>query len=270
MKRFIALVLLAGAVAVVCLGAVSLSSRAAADEPNRAGVVVTFGEGQSNALCVEFSEAEISGAELLKRAGFPVITAGGSGGAAVCDIGGTGCQDPNDCFCRCHGSGCEYWAYYTLEGGAWQYSAVGSSLRNVHDGDVDGWAWGSGSIGSGAKPEMRTFDEICPPPAPLTSTAPAVSTQPVEPGTTPAAGVETTPAQGTGAEATPTFFIPGPDATYPPGLAQLAKLPTALASWSEEGRSSGTDFPWEIPVFGVGAIVLLGTALLLAKRRAGG
>ena len=160
----------AAATAVFCFTAlfVFAHGQAAADGQNRAGIVVTFGEGRTNALCVEFSEEEISGADLLQRAGFPVVTASGSGGAAVCDIGGIGCQAPGDCFCQCHGSGCQYWAYYTLEGGAWKYSAVGASTRTVHNGDVDGWAWGSGGIGSGAKPEARTFDEICPPPAEAT------------------------------------------------------------------------------------------------------
>jgi hypothetical protein len=273
MKRLAALVPLTAAAAFMT--ATVLSGPVAANEPNRAGVVVTFGDGRSETACVEFAEPEISGAELLSRAGFPVVTAAGSGGAAVCDIGGSGCRDPNDCFCECHGSDCRYWAYYTLEEGAWRYAAIGSSQRKVRDGDVDGWAWGSGSIGSGARPELRTFEEICPPPLPTATAVPANPTESAESAVTPPVEEEATPAATVAAGPTPTFFIPGPDTTFPPALRQLAKLPTALSRWSgEEGKGeksgSGGDFPWEIPVFGIGAAVLLGTALLLAKRRAGG
>ena len=226
---------------------------------------MTFGEGRTNALCVEFSEAEISGADLLQRSGFPALTASGSGGAAVCDIGGIGCQDPGDCFCQCHGSGCQYWAYYTLDGGAWKYSAVGASTRTVRNGDVDGWAWGSGGIGSGAKPEARTFDEVCPPPTEDTPAPPATTT-PTSPTTQPGA---TPPFANGTLPPTPTLFVP--IGTFPPALADLGKLPTAMERWrqADETPSHESGFPWEIPVFGAGAIVLLGAALML-KRRASG
>lgn len=243
------------------------STRVAAEEPNRAGIVVTFGDGRSESLCVEFSEAEMSGAELLRRSGLPAVTTSGGAGAAVCAMGGVGCDDPNDCFCRCHGADCRYWAYYTLENGAWQYSAVGSSLRKVRNGDVDGWAWGSGSIGSGAKPEAWTFEEICPPAGPAPPTAPS----PAEPSATPPGANATPPPASTAQPNATVLPFNLAEATWPPGLAELAKLPTALARQDEEQESAPSstgDFPWQIPVFAVVAVVLLGTALALAKRRA--
>ena len=68
---------------------------------------------------------------------------------------------------------------------------------------------------------------------------------------------------------TPTMFLLLPGATLPPALGQLAKLPTAIDRWQAESRNSGgSGFPWEIVVFGVGAVALLGTALMLARRQA--
>jgi hypothetical protein len=43
----------------------------------------------------------------------------------------------------------------------WSYSAIGSTVRRLSDGDVDGWSWGPGSIASAIEPPAMSFEEIC-------------------------------------------------------------------------------------------------------------
>jgi len=234
-----------------------------ADGPNRAGIVVSFGDGRVESVCVEFDEAEISGAELLNRAGFPVVSGSGGDSTAVCMIDDTGCRNPADCWCRCHGADCLYWSYHTLEGGDWRYSAVGSSQRRVRDGDADGWAWGKGGVGSGAKPEPRTFDEICPriatsTPLPASTSSPAI---------TPEWTSEVAAATAAPLATVAVGQSPSPPAATPTALS--TKLPakaTAPATVNEDGSG----FPWQLPAFAVLAVGLLGTAAVLARRRSRG
>ena len=269
------LIAFAALVAVVCLAAASLraaGSRVAAEESNRAGIVVSLGDGRTLTGCVEFSEAEISGAELLRRSELPVVAMSGGAGAAICKIDNVGCDNPNDCFCQCYGSDCRYWAYYTLVDGGWQYAAQGASLRKVHSGDVDGWAWGSGSIGAGAKPDVLIFDQVCQPPATPTDAlllaptlVPSAGTQPLA---TAVADNSVTPSPEP-PRATPTPINPAA-VTIQPSLG-LATLPTAMAALEEPQADGSSDsFPWQIPVFAVVAVALLGSAVVLARRRAHG
>lgn len=135
----------------------------AQEGPHRAGLVVRFADGAVETRCVAFAEPSISGAELLARAGLPVIADHNSGlGSAVCSIRGQGCAFPKeDCFCKCQGSSCEYWAYYHLQDGRWVYSDVGAGSFQVTDGAVEGWSWGKGNFSSGTEPPVMQFEEIC-------------------------------------------------------------------------------------------------------------
>jgi hypothetical protein len=140
---------------------------------NRAGVVVRFSDGRVQTSCVAFNSESISGLDLLQRTGLDVIAQNSGGSAAVCKIGADGCAFPAEpCFCKFGGGQQgQYWAYWRLGGGAWQYSAQGASSRRVTNGDVDGWAWGSGSVQSGALPPVISFEQICPA-APVEPTSP--------------------------------------------------------------------------------------------------
>jgi hypothetical protein len=251
---------------------VLLWREAAAQGPNRAGIVVTFGDGRTSAVCVEFAEDEITGAELLKRSGLPLVVAGGPGGATVCKIADVGCDNPGDCFCACHGADCRYWAYYTLKAGAWEYSSVGSSLRKVRAGDVDGWAWGPGQAGEGVQPELRAFEEICPPP---TGTPPP----------TPIPPVDTVPPPPPLATATPVPEAPALSPTPSPTAVSASSVtatsvaiePVATKAVARvlggrktpEQESGGFDFPVELLGFGLLAVIL-GTASIALWRRSSG
>jgi hypothetical protein len=181
-------------IALLVLAAVGTSLPGThAQQANRVGLVVRHGNGSTITRCVEFSESEITGYEVLTRSGLDVVTGSYAGmGMSVCALDGEGCSASN-CFCECQGSGtCVYWAYYHLEGDSWQYSGLGATTHKVHDGDVEGWAWGEGSImGGGAEPPVMSFDEICAPPAtdtplPPTHTPVPPTNTPLPPTATPA------------------------------------------------------------------------------------
>lgn len=128
-----------------------------AQETHHAGLVIVFDEERVETLCIEFTEDEISGAELLRRSGLPVVLTGFGGlGAGVCRIDDVGCSDPTDCFCQCRGAECSYWAYHAFEDGEWDYLPVGASQRRLQDGDADAWVWGAG------RDEPATTGSVCP------------------------------------------------------------------------------------------------------------
>jgi len=131
---------------------------------NRAGVVIRYADGTVRTSCVSFDEPSISGLELLQRAGAEVIAQPAPGNAAVCKIDGDGCDYPAEpCFCKFGaGNSGEYWAYWQLDGRSWRYGQQGAGARRVHNGDVDGWAYGKGSAASGVQPPVVAFAEVCP------------------------------------------------------------------------------------------------------------
>jgi hypothetical protein len=149
----------------------------AQEDPNRAALVVRFNDGSVETQCVSFSEPFISGAELLTRSGLEMKLDYNSGlGGAVCSIRGYGCAFPTqDCFCRCQGIRCEYWAYYHWLDGRWQYSQIGAGSHRVTNGALEGWSWGPGNFSSGTEPPQLTFDKVCASSAPaafIPATAP--------------------------------------------------------------------------------------------------
>ena len=146
-------------------------SSGAAQSPNRAALVVIFGDGSTTTRCVSFEEDTITGYELLEQSGFSFVASFETQGAAICKIEEDGCP-ANDCFCQ---SPPDYWSYWHLAEDDWVYSYQGSGLYTVEDGIVDGWAWGPGE-----PPPMVSFDQICMDPTP-TSTPTATHTQQPEP-----------------------------------------------------------------------------------------
>jgi hypothetical protein len=122
------------------------SSTTRAQQTNRVGLVVGFGDGTVISRCIPFSDSGISGYEVLMRSDLDVTTNGG----AVCRIEGTGCP-ASDCFCAIP----DYWSYWHLIDGAWQYSESGAPVTTVHDGDVEGWNWGT------EPPPTLLFHQIC-------------------------------------------------------------------------------------------------------------
>jgi hypothetical protein len=144
----------------------------AAQEENRAVLVIVHGDGSVVMQCVAFAEASISGAEMLVRSGLDLSVEASSMGATVCRIDGEGCTYPQQsCFCQCEGSPCVYWSYWQLTGGEWRYSNIGAGNATVRNGDVNGWRWGLGTVEKAEPPPDITFDEICTKDAPMIESA---------------------------------------------------------------------------------------------------
>ena len=180
---------------MLLFGALLLPVAGKAQGTNRAGVVVAMEDGQVVTACVAFDEPTISGLALLERSGLDLNLQMTGGNAAVCSIDGTGCSFPREgCFCRCQGGGpCRYWTYWHLDGSGWQFASTGAATYRVAPGNVDGWAWGDGSVNSGRRPPDTSFDKICPVAAEASTALPAPTRGrlAVPPGDTP-----TFPAQG--------------------------------------------------------------------------
>ena len=156
MARRARFLLLALAVLFVAVGA-----PATAQDDNRVAVVVDYGDGQTAARCVAFSEPEISGLEALSRSGLAVENEVQAGGAAVCRIDGVGCA-VDDCFCACRGSGeCRYWSYWQFRAGAWQDAVAGGGPRRGGNGAGGGRGWGAGAVTAAPPPPVVAFDEVC-------------------------------------------------------------------------------------------------------------
>lgn len=142
-----------------------------AQDENRAGLVVVFGDGRVERQCVAFAEDTITGYQLLERAGLPLSVEAGAIGPTVCSIDQEGCSFPAEsCFCRCQGSPCVYWSYWRLEGDgkgavAWRYQSLGAGNTKVRSGDVEGWRWAAGTTQDAEEPPAVSYAEICGEPA---------------------------------------------------------------------------------------------------------
>lgn len=145
-----------------------LATPSAAQQPNRVGLMVQFGDGRVETRCISFTEDEITGIEVLQRSGLDLGVDYNNVGAAVCSIDGAGCPthdcltcDPND----------HYWSYWRREADGWRYATRGAAGQTVRDGDVEGWRWGAGD-----PPGHTTFAAICPPPVTATATVAPTAT----------------------------------------------------------------------------------------------
>ena len=164
----------------VAVTAVPVTPGPTAGTPNRAGLVVRFGDGSVQIRCVVFTEDRIGGDELLLHAGVrPVF----GPAQEVCAIGGQGCP-ADDCFCQCPFPDCQYWGYYHLEKDGWRYADAGAGFYEVSNGAVEGWSWSQGDFSGGVPPPLVPFEQICvaaPTPAPTATLAPAATATPPPP-----------------------------------------------------------------------------------------
>jgi hypothetical protein len=289
--------------------AASALPAAAQGQPNQAAVVIRYGDGHVDATCVTFDEPTISGVELLQRAGVPVIIQTSGAGAAVCKIGGEGCDYPTeDCFCKCKGGDCAYWAYQRLVDGRWRYSQLGAAAAQVAPGQVDGWAWGAGSVQGGQLPPVMTFGQVCTGAAEPTGAQPSATAELPTAAPRPtkaAATIAPTEAAAATATAAPTeaaatiapteaaaaTATPAPTETAPPTESRpTAPPPTedavAIASTAEPtvagaapaqappgrmpGAEGGGQDTWGYLAFAVLAAALLAGIALAIRRRGGG
>ncbi|QLJ52239.1 MAG: hypothetical protein Sv326_0064 [Candidatus Fermentimicrarchaeum limneticum] len=118
----------------------------------RVGLVVQFDGSSVTKECVEFQN-RATAFDILKSSGLGIATYQHPlWGVGLCRIGSVGCE-PDNCFCKP-----EYWGFYYMVGGKWEYSPVGIGDYDVDDGDVLGFRWGN----YGSTPEIHTFNDLCP------------------------------------------------------------------------------------------------------------
>lgn len=212
-------------IALLCLLLLGAALPTSAQEEHRAALVVDFGDGRVWVRVVSFTEETISGVDLLRRSGLDVAMASGSWGVAVCAIEGVGCPPtPQECFCKCRGVPCRYWAYFHLRDGAWIYADRGAADRRLGDGDVDGWVWGDGKTPS----PLLTWEEIR-----------AAASSPV-PTTRPSPGGRATPPPMPTTARPYSPRSPTAWATHTPGGYLPAGSPFPPASPTPAGPSPGT------------------------------
>lgn len=207
-------------VSFVVLGAlavpVAVSGPAAAAGANRARVIVDTG-GQTIVRDITF-DGTITGIQALQLAGAnPVVYSFNGQGGAVCRLYGVG---------RDAGPGClggadsdpNYWAYFRAPAGSssFTYSRAGAGSVTLHDGDVEGWRWGTGAAPAWSAP-----------PAPTTTTTTAA----------PASGGGSGPAGPTAGGGTVTPAGPG----TAPGTAPIAAIdPEAVEALAQAMNGSTT------------------------------
>lgn len=152
-------------VLLMALVAGSRPTYAQAPGPNHAGVVVQYASGKVGSKCVAFAEPHISGYELLRRSGLPLVVQPSSMGVAVCSINGTGCSNSADCFCQCQtlGASCTYWTFFERTAqNQWRLAALGAAATQVKNGEMQAWVWGSGDADKvSLMPPALGFDEVC-------------------------------------------------------------------------------------------------------------
>jgi hypothetical protein len=280
--------LLAGAIALTLVVALGLGTgtgveRAAAANGEHHAAVIVSANGTVVRRVVTFTADSVSGLEALRAAGFDPVVYGFSGlGAAICALHVplqgpvVGCPADNSCL-TCASP--NYWAYFEAGSGTstFQTSRAGASSTRVHDGDVEGWKWGSGdpppytSVAALMGPAPGPVGGGPPAPAPqsngygsgsavTTTVIPRTSgsgvgatTPSVSPGTAPAGTVPTTAAS-----------IPG-GATTTTGRSGAAAPAQAAARRSSRGGGGSGGSAMGFALFGVVAAGLA-VAVLLARR----
>lgn len=177
------------------LGLLSASADvAAAASPHRALVIVDTGSAVYERT-ITFDSDSITGLDALSRAGAnPVVYSYAGQGGAVCRLFGVGRDAGPGCLGGTDGDS-RYWAYFRAPAGATKlgYSPVGAGSTRVHDGDVEGWRFGTGAAPTfaGLPSEPGPPPTAAPPtavPAPPAGAHAATSPSTVPPGTGSSAG----------------------------------------------------------------------------------
>jgi hypothetical protein len=149
-------------VLVAALGALVIADASIAPAAGGSTAVVVIDTGASVRQAVIHFDAPINGITALELAGANPVTYGFAGqGAAVCALDGVGNPADQSCLIGPHG---EYWAYFVATGGAtnWTYSRGCACTTTVHDGDVEGWRYGTGAAPRSSADFCAYVD--CPPP----------------------------------------------------------------------------------------------------------
>ena len=150
-----------------------------AQTANQAGLIIVHGDGRVVSRCVDFSEPQISGYELLQRSGLDLNIEVNGVGVAICRLDGEGCSYPQQsCFCGTESNSSQYWSYWQWTNATWQYSNQGATNQPVQPGAVQGWVWGLDTTNPTTPPLSLTFAEVCIPPTATPTVTPSPTATP--------------------------------------------------------------------------------------------
>jgi hypothetical protein len=225
---------------------------------HHAALVIEHGSGRLITRCVSFLEDQITGLQLIQRAGVEYQTQQFGGlGSAVCQLDG----EPQPVPANCLGTGA-YWQYFHRTAAGWVPSGGGASSATLRDGDADGWHY---ATGAGQLPAAVSFASVCGPAPQVAATTTASHAAPAPPRsatTTPHAA----PPASTASSAT---NLPSPQAlaSAPPTAASpaLALAHTGPSPPSTTKPASSPLMPWLVA--GGSAFVLLAIAAVNLWRR---
>ena len=293
MRRRQVLDRLAATVAALAFVGAAAAGVVVADAPasyaasSRALVIVDTGSGVHRSV-ISFN-GTVSGLQALQLAGANPVTVGYSGqGSAICQLYGVG-HDASSGSCLGTLDDARYWAYFRSPAGTngFSYSGAGAGSTVVHDGDVEGWRFGTGqapayssfcSVAGCAPPPTAPPPTALPAPAAPASPPPSavqgtsvISGQGGAAGAAPGAtgsgsGGSASTAPGGGKASSSGGTGPGASTTAAPGgsdgsssttskdhSAQKADERASAAKKSGSGGDSGGGSPWGV----VGAVVLV-------------
>jgi len=232
-------------------------------------------------VVITFS-GSITGIQALELAGAqPVVYSFAGQGGAVCRLFGVGRDASANCLGGADGDN-RYWAYFRAPAGtsAYTYSRAGAGSTQVHDGDVEGWMFGTGTA-----PPYAALPPV------TTTTAPSSGPGSPPPGqgpSTPGAGSSGAPGSS-GATAAP---ISAEDLLRIAAAATSPTTSTAVAGRSGTSEKAGTEVEGKravrsvkgavmadpgktgggggagsLVIFAVVAVALIGGGLLLRRSR---
>jgi hypothetical protein len=241
-----ALVAVAVGLVAGAFGAGAVPGTAPAASPHHAAVIVDTGSTVKRAV-VTFDEDSITGLDALQRAGTnPVVYQFGGQGGAVCRLLGVGRDAGPNCLGGADGDA-RYWAYFRAPAGtsSFKYSSIGAGSARVHDGDVEGWKFGTGTA-----PQYVSLASLLPPPTQPPATQPPATAPPAttgrgtngavtgDPGTSGTPGATAAPGDAPSAPTASTLPATGGKDTSTSGRSTDR---ASAKSDSSKGSSAGTD-----------------------------
>ena len=271
----VAMAVLAGTASGGVLAQTVTAPGAGAAGPHRAMVVVETGSATYRQV-ITFTADSITGLQALDLAGAqPVVYTFAGQGGAVCRLFGVGRDAGPNCLGGADGDN-RYWAYFRAPAGtsSFTYSRSGAGSTQVHDGDVEGWRFGTGAQpGYAALPPVTSPTTAVPavaPPSGPSGSGGSVSAPVVGP-----SGAAASPPMQLDPAALAAFLAGTTTTTLSPASANAAT--SERAATEVEGRRTrraatdaggdGGGSAGSLVLFAIVAVALVGGGLLLRRSR---
>jgi hypothetical protein len=141
---------------VALLALTATAAFAQSEGTKQVGLVVTFPDGSTKTEVVTVPAAATA-VDALRASKLAVVTTEGAFGTSLCKINETGCPAEN-CFC----DPAKFWAYYHLNGAAWESAMEGVGTFVPASQAVEGFAWSGfdANFNPTVKPPVYTFAQL--------------------------------------------------------------------------------------------------------------